>query len=125
MVATLVSDDFHVAFCVKSSVLPSVNIPVATYCWLVLFVEMDIVVVKGVTSIDSSTAGVTVSVALPEITPNVALIVVVPIPTDVANPWEPSELLIVDTSILEELQDADAVMSCFVLSENVPMAMNF
>ncbi len=64
----------------------------------------------GVTKIDSSTAGVTVSVVVPEKLPDVALIVVVPTPTDVASPLEPAVLLIVATCVFEELQETNDVI---------------
>ncbi len=63
MVATLVSDDFQVAELVRSCSLPSEKIPVAWNCWIMILVEIEIMAKPGVTSIDSSTAGVTISVA--------------------------------------------------------------
>ncbi len=67
----------------------------------------------GVTRIDSSTAGVTVSVVDPVKIPDVAVIVVVPAPTDVARPFEPVVLLIVETRAFEELQETkDVIFWC-------------
>ncbi len=60
--------------------------------------------------IDSSCAGVTVSVVVPEMLPDVAVIVVVPAPTEDASPFDPVALLIVATVVFEELQKTDAVI---------------
>jgi hypothetical protein len=56
--------------------------------------------------------------------PHVAAIVVVPVASEVTRPLDPAVLLIVATVWDEEFQDANAVRSCIVLSENVPVAMN-
>jgi hypothetical protein len=85
---------------------------------------MDTVGETGVTRIDSSTAGVTVSVVVPEKLPDAALIVVVPTPTEVASPLEPAVLLIVDTRAFEELQETEDVISWSDPSVNVPVAVN-
>jgi hypothetical protein len=54
---------------------------------------------------------------LPDLPPAVAVIVVVPLATDVASPLDPAALLIVATLVLEELQVAEAVRFCVELSE--------
>jgi hypothetical protein len=82
--------------------------------------EVRIVEVAGVTSIDSSTIGVTVSVVDPEMPPDVAEIVVEPAATVVASPFE----LIVAIVAFDEFHVTDEVISCVVVSENVPMAAN-
>lgn len=79
----------------------------------------------GATTIDSSTAGVTVSAVVTEMLPDVAVIVVVPTPTEVASPFVPVTLLIVATDVFEEFQETDDVISCVVSSVNVPVAVNF
>ncbi len=78
----------------------------------------------GATMIDSSTAGVTVRVVVPEMLPDVAVIVVVPTSTEVASPLVPVTLLIVATSVFEEFQKTDDVIFCVELSVNVPVAVN-
>jgi hypothetical protein len=60
---------------------------------------------------------VTVSVVVPEILPDVAVIVVVPTATEVAIPFDPVELLIVATELTEELQVTVVVISFWLLSE--------
>ncbi len=67
----------------------------------------------GVTLIETSVAEVTVRVALFETEPDVALMVVDPVPTDVARPL----LFTVATVDDEELQTADEVRSWVVLLE--------
>src|SRR6266704_2021138 len=78
----------------------------------------------GVTAIEERVAFVAVSVVLPETSPSVAVIVVVPAATDVAKPCEPPALLIVATPAAEELQVTWVVRSCVVLSLKVPVAVN-
>ena len=75
--------------------------------------------VVGVTSRDTSVAGVTVRVVDPAMLPDAAVIVVDPAATAAADP-----LLMVATPVLDELHVTEAVKSCVVLSENVPVAVN-
>jgi len=70
------------------------------------------------------TAPVTVSVEVPETPLHEAAITVEPALTAVASPFEPAALLTVATPVLEELQVAEAVRSCVVPLENVPVALN-
>jgi hypothetical protein len=62
-------------------------------------------------------AGVTVSLVDLDIFPEVAVIVVAPISTEVAIPFDPAALLIVATDSADELQVTDVVMSLALLSE--------
>jgi hypothetical protein len=71
----------------------------------------------GETWIDTSVAEVTVSMVLPDLPPNVAVIVVEPEATTVARPLEPAVLLIVAAAGSDELQVTAAVRSWLVLSE--------
>lgn len=64
------------------------------------------------------------SEADPETPPQADAIMVDPGVTQVASPFEPDAFEIVATPALEEFQVANAVTSCFVLSENVPLAVN-
>jgi hypothetical protein len=64
-------------------------------------------------------AEVTVKVVLPMIEPKVAVIVVVPAETQVATPLA----LMVANAVLDEFHVTDAVMSCEVPSEYVPVAV--
>ena len=66
---------------------------------------------------DTSVAGVTVSVVDPDTLPDAAVIVVEPAATGVANPLEPAALLIVATPVLDELQATAVVRFCVELSE--------
>jgi hypothetical protein len=65
----------------------------------------------GVIAMDTSVAGVTVSVVEPDVLPNVAVIVVEPAVTDVARPLEPAALLTVATPAVSEFQVTDVVRS--------------
>jgi hypothetical protein len=78
----------------------------------------------GVTVMDASVAEVTVSVADPDMLPDVAVIVAEPAAVEVASPLEPAAVLMVATPVSEEFQVAVAVKSCVVLSEYVPVAEN-
>lgn len=113
-------DDTHVTDVVKSLTPPSVNVPVAMNCWIFVTLR-EITAEVGVTVIDTSSAGVMVSVVTPDMLPNVAVMVVEPTPTDVARPCVP---VIVETRVSEELHTTDDVISCVVLSEKVPVAIN-
>jgi hypothetical protein len=85
IVATVGVSELHVTVLVMFCVLPSVNIPVAVN---VCVVPSGIVGIAGVTAIETSTAGVTVSVVEPLIVPMVALTVVLPTATVAATPCE-------------------------------------
>ena len=74
----------------------------------------------GVTAIDCSTAGLTVSTVEPVTPPSVALIVEVPVATPVASP----AAVIVATAGVAEAHVTWLVRSCVVLSEKVPVAVN-
>jgi len=65
----------------------------------------------GETARETSEAGRTVSMTLPETEPDVAVIVAEPAATDVATPFEPAALLIAATPVFDELQVTDAVRS--------------
>ena len=78
----------------------------------------------GVTARETSVAGLTVSVVVLVTLPDVAVIVVEPAATDVANPLLPAALLMAATPVEEELQVTVFVRFCVVLSEYVPTAAN-
>jgi hypothetical protein len=120
IVAAFVFEEFHMTDAVRSCVVWSEKVPVAVNCRLVPFATFGFV---GVTATDTNIAGVTVSVVEPEMLPEVAVIEVEPVATAVASPWEPAALLIVAALAFEELQMTEAVRSCVVLSEKVPVAM--
>ena len=73
---------------------------------------------------DTSVAVVTVSVVLPEISPNAAVIVVMPTDAEVPSPLEPAALLMVATAGAKELQVTDDVRFCVVKSAYRPVAIN-
>ena len=81
--------------------------PVAVYCWVL---PRGMEAAAGVTAIDTND-GLTVRVVDPEIDPEVALIVVVPLATAVARPIDPATLLMVATVVFVELQVTDWVRS--------------
>jgi hypothetical protein len=70
----------------------------------------------GVTAMDTSVAGVTVSVVDPDTFPSAAEIVVEPAAIEVATPLEPAALLIAADDVVDA-QVTAVVRSCVVLSE--------
>lgn len=118
IVATVVLDENHVTDSVKSCRLASVNVPVAVNWCAAKPEEREMVGETGVTRIDISASGVTVSVALFEVMPDrLAVIVVVPCPTDVASPCVPDVLLMVATPGSDEFQVTNDVTSGALPSE--------
>src|SRR3989339_579592 len=102
---------------VRSAVVASEYVPVAINCCVV---PLAILGLTGVTAMDDSVAAVTVNVVLPEISPDVAVIVMGP-PTvnAVASPLEPAALLMDATGegFGVVVQVTDVVRSCVVASE--------
>src|SRR4030067_855370 len=73
----------------------------------------------GVTSMDARVAAVTVRVVTPESPPNEAVMEAVPLDAPVARP-----AAVIVAAAVEELQVADAVMSCLVVSEKMATDLN-
>jgi hypothetical protein len=84
IVAAAVLSELHCTVAVMSCVLPSVNVPVAENCFVV---PRGITGIAGVTAIDTSVAGLTLSVVVPVIDPKVAVTLVLPTAALVASPW--------------------------------------
>jgi hypothetical protein len=117
IVATVVSEELHVTEVVRSCFVPFEYVPVAVSC--LVFPE-SMPGFTGVISRDAIVSGVTVKVVEPEMLPDEALMVVLPVATAVANPV----LSIVAKVEGEEAQPTDVVMFRVVLSEYVPVAVN-
>jgi hypothetical protein len=85
IVATATVDELQVTDAVRSCVVLSVYVPVAVNCFVN---PVTVPGVIGVTAMDTSVAGVTVSVVVPDmpVAGSVAVIVVEPVASDVANP---------------------------------------
>src|SRR5216684_3063353 len=115
MVATVAVPDAHTAL-LSTCVELSLNVPVAVNCCVAPLVIEGF---AGVTAIDTSVAGVTVSSVAPVMLPTVAEIVEVPTPTVVATPV----LLIVATVAVPDAHTA-LLSTCVELSLNVPVAVN-
>ena len=105
IVATAGAELLQVTEPVISRVLPSVYVPVAANCW---FVPNAIDGFAGVIAIETRAALVTVRVVEPLTVPELAAIVVAPVPFPVAKP----ALEIVATAGEDELQVTVPVMSC-------------
>ena len=99
--ATMLELELQVAAVVTSCVLPSVKVPVAVNCCVV---PRGIEGLGGAMAIDTSMAGVTVSVPEPLIEPEVAVIVVVPVAALVARAMVGAESLMVATFTAEDVQ---------------------
>jgi hypothetical protein len=109
--------ELHVAVLVTFAVEPSLKVPVAVYCVLLPTATQT---VAGVTEIEVSAAGVTVSSVEPLIEFTLAPIVVDPVTDPIARPVA----LTGATVGLEELHDALAVKSFDEPSLYVPVAAN-
>jgi hypothetical protein len=118
IVAMLGEDESQVTVDVRSCVLPSLYVPVAVNCWVV---PRPIEMSAGLTAMDCSTAGNTVSNAEFEtIDPDPAVIVVEPVPQPLARPIAS----IVATVDNEEAQFTEVVTFCVEPSVKVPLAVN-
>ncbi len=116
-VATDKLDELQVTEEVITLVVPSENVPVAVNCWVP---PRDMVGLAGVTATEDRVAEVTVRAVLPEIVPEVALMVELPPAMAAARPL----LLMEATDVFDELQVTDVLISWVVPSENVPLAVN-
>ncbi len=83
-------------------------------CWVVSLAMLGL---AGKTAMETSVAGVIVSVVDPDTLLLVAVIVVVPSVTEVASPCEPAALLTAATPAADELHTTAVVRFCIVLSE--------
>jgi hypothetical protein len=99
----------------RSCVLPSLNVPVAVYCWPVPRAMLEL---AGVMVIEVRTAGITVRVVDPLTAPDVAVMFTVPAASAVATP----ESVMLARPPLEELQDT-ATRFCVLPSLKVPVAV--
>src|SRR2546423_1400793 len=114
-------DEFQVATLETSCDVPSENCAVAVNCRLTNNV---IEAGLGVIASDVALAAVTLSVAVAETLPEVAVIVVVPAEMPVASPFVGDVSLMVATAGFDELQVTVPVIACELLSLNVPVAIN-
>jgi hypothetical protein len=108
-VASEVNDDVHVAKVVKSCLVLLEKVPIAV-SWI--SVPLAILGSGGVIDIVTSIAGVTVTVAEPEMPPDEAVIVAWPCAIPTALPFA-----IVATAVVDEFQLTNFVMSRVVLFE--------
>ena len=118
-VATAVELDFHVTRAVRSLLLPSAYLPVAENCWVVL---TGIELAAGATVIDSkfAAAAVTLSVAVPFIVPDCAVMVTTPATRAFASP-----VLLIEATLASEVDQVKEVVKAWLLpSENWPVAIN-
>src|SRR5207248_1089350 len=119
--AICVEEELQVATLVTSCHVPSENCAVTVNCRLTNNV---IEAGLGVIASDVALAAVTLSVAVAETLPEVAVIVVVPAETPRANPLVGEVSLIIATAGFDELQVTLPVIVCELLSLNVPVAIN-
>jgi len=109
-------DEVQTTAAETSCVVLSLNVPMAANCFVVPTAIVELV---GVTAIETSAALVTVNDADPITEPEVALIVVLPRPTLLANPVEST----IAAPVEEDDQLAD-VNSCVLPSSKAPIALN-
>ena len=104
-VAIPVADELHGTVLLRFCVLPLLYFPVAVNCWVLPAATEAL---AGVTESEVKTAAVTVSVAEPVIAPDLAVMVVVPGATVVANPLA----LIFAIVVADEFHSAVLVRFC-------------
>jgi hypothetical protein len=114
MLAMVVDDEPHVTVVVRFCVEPSEYVPVAVNC---LVVPSAILGLAGVIAMETSVDAVIVSVVDTETAPDAAEMVVAPVATAVANPFEPAALLMVATDDADELHVTVVVRLCVDPSE--------
>jgi hypothetical protein len=117
MVAVVGADDAQVTVDVRFCVEPSVYVPVAVNGCVSPLATLGF---AGVTAMETSVAGVTVSVVLPVKLPDVAEIVVVPTARVEARPLA----AMVAVVVLDDAQVAVEVRFCVEPSVYVPVAVN-
>ena len=119
--ATAGSDELQATWLVILMLVPSLNFPWALNCCEAprLIDELG-----GVTAIDTRVAFVIVRVVLAFCPWNDAAIVVLPVETPVATPSLLEALLTVATEGAEEVQVTTEVRSSWLLSANIPVAVN-
>src|ERR1700676_374417 len=118
MLASAVSELLQAALLVKSAVLPSLNVPVALNCTLLLMVTLGF---PGVTTIETGDrAAVTVSIVEPVTPPVVALMVVDPAFRAVPKPVE----LMFATVPSDEAHVTPPVVSVGLFPLNATIAVN-
>lgn len=134
IVATPVSDEAQVDVDVRSCVVLSENVPVATNCCVVPLAMLGF---TGVIAMDTRLVQVTVTVVVPDVLPDFAETVVLPqllpyakqcpllLPSAIWS-WSPdrASVLTVTTVASDELHVAVPVRSCLVLSEYMPVAVS-
>jgi hypothetical protein len=110
-------EDFHETPLKLVAVLPSLNVPVALN---LIDVPRATRGFAGLTLIETRWAVETVSPVEPLTVPKTALIVLPPVATLFRRPW----LLMTAAAGFEEVQIAEPLMSCVLLSLNVAVAVN-
>jgi hypothetical protein len=105
----LLTAELHLADVVKSSVLPSLYVPVALSCFVVPKAKDGF---EGVIAIESNTGGATLRLAEAVIEPEMAVMVALPVVAAIASPL----LLTLATLGEEELQLVELVRFCVVAS---------
>src|SRR5580692_1928170 len=122
MVATLTSEDVQVTCAVRSSVVPSLKVPVAVNCWVP---PSDMLGSGGATVMELRVASVTVNIADPGNPANCAPMVAVPGATPATKPLVGDALLTVATEAGDEVQLTELVRFCVLPSPKVPTALNW
>ena len=115
--ATAVLIEVQVTKLVTSCIVPSEKAPIAVNCRVV---PPGMVGLAGVTVMEERLADVTVRMVPPEISPKVAVMIVVPAARPLAKPL----LLTVATAVLEDRQVTYVVISSVGATGNFPVALN-
>jgi len=114
-------DELQVTTLVTSCDVPSEKVAFAVNCWLT---SSGTLAFAGEMASVVDVAGVTFRIAVLEMEPELAVIVVVPAERPCAKPLVGALLLMVPTEVSDELQSTLDVRFCWLLSVYVPVAMN-
>ena len=120
IVATAILDELQMTWVLISKLVPSENAPVAVNCWVIPAGVIGMLRLAGLRDMEVRVAEVTIMVVVPEMSPEVAVIVAVPGPIPVTKPV----LSTVAAESLDELQVAWVVILKLVPSENMPVAVS-
>jgi hypothetical protein len=86
IVATAILDELQMTWVLISKLVPSENDPVAVNCWVIPAGVLGILALAGLRDMEVRVAKVAIMVVVPEMSPEVAVIVAVPGPIPVTTP---------------------------------------
>ncbi len=120
IVATAMWDELHVTWSLISKLVPSENVPMAINCWVIPAGALGMLGLAGLRNMEIRFAGVTLTIVIPEMFPEAAVMVAIPKPIPKTKPV----LSTVATELLDELHVTWFEISDLVPSPNIPVAVS-